>query len=77
MSLHNVILSSSTLFANFLLLSDVGTAYFTSIRRDQKRNFEVLRFLLVTDSGETVSLLSSAGASHDSDGELEQGPASS
>ncbi|KAN0066280.1 cytochrome oxidase assembly protein 1 [Thecaphora frezii] len=50
---------------------DAGTAYFTSIRRDQNKAFEVLRFLVVTDAGETVSLLSSAGASHDTDGEIE------
>ncbi|PWN50466.1 DUF1783-domain-containing protein [Violaceomyces palustris] len=49
---------------------DTGTAYFTSIRREQNKSFEVLRFLLVTDSGENVSLLSQVGRTHDSDGEM-------
>ncbi|SPO34672.1 uncharacterized protein PSFLO_00143 [Pseudozyma flocculosa] len=55
---------------------DKGTAYFTSIRRDQSKSFEVIRFLVVTDSGETVPLLSPSGASHDSDGEIESNVAS-
>ncbi|PWN91945.1 DUF1783-domain-containing protein [Acaromyces ingoldii] len=37
---------------------DSGTAYFTSIRRDQATSFETLRFLVVLDStNDTISLL--------------------
>ncbi|KDN48204.1 DUF1783-domain-containing protein [Tilletiaria anomala UBC 951] len=51
-----------------------GTVYFTSIRRNQMRTFEVLRFLVVTDRDETISMLdedrTNASMTHDSDGDM-------
>ena len=53
-----------------------GTAYFTSIRRDQKRHFEVLRFLVVTDKGDMIGMLqdedgtTNAAMTHDQDGDI-------
>ncbi len=48
-----------------------ATAYFTSVRRDMQRTFEVLRFLVITDDGETISMLDQeGGATHDSDGDM-------